>query len=87
MRGFAPGGIGARDISDPSNLAANGLGGTTYFGGSVEVQFPIFGVPKEIGLQGAVFTDAGTLFGYQGQTNFSSVARLRDCPPPPAARP
>ena len=33
VRGFAPGGIGPRDISDPHNIAANGLGGTTYFGG------------------------------------------------------
>ena len=32
------------------------------------MQFPIFGLPKEIGLKGAFFADAGTLFGYQGQT-------------------
>ncbi len=62
VRGFAPSGIGPRDESgDP---AANALGGTTYFGGSLEVQFPIFGLPREIGLKGAVFADAGTLFGY-----------------------
>ena len=71
VRGFAPGGMGPRDISDPSNLAGNGLGGTTYFGASAELQFPIFGLPKEVGLKGAIFADAGTLFGYQGQTNFS----------------
>ncbi len=71
VRGFAPGGIGPRDISDPNSIAANGLGGTTYFGGTAEVQFPIFGVPKEIGLKGAVFADAGTLFGFQSQTNFA----------------
>ena len=71
VRGFAPGGIGPRDISDPNNIAANGLGGTTYFGGTAEVQFPIWGLPREIGLKGAVFVDAGTLFGYQSQTNFA----------------
>ncbi len=71
IRGFAPGGIGPRDISDPNNIAANALGGTTYFGGTAEVQFPIFGIPREIGLKGAVFVDAGTLFGYQSQTNFA----------------
>jgi outer membrane protein insertion porin family len=80
VRGFAPGGLGARDISDPSNLASNGLGGTTYVGGTLEVQFPIFGVPKEIGLRGAVFTDAGTLFGYHGQTDFSNVLGYSYCP-------
>jgi outer membrane protein insertion porin family len=82
VRGFAPGGIGPRDITDPVNLAANGLGGTTYFGGSAELQFPIFGLPKEIGLKGAIFADAGDLFGYQGQTNFASVTGYTYCPSP-----
>ena len=76
VRGFAPGGIGPRDISDPTNLQAAGLGGTTYFGGTAEVQFPIFGLPREIGLKGAIFADAGTLFGYRGATNFSPLLGL-----------
>ena len=73
VRGFAPGGIGPRDISDPNNIAANGLGGTTYFGGSAEIQFPLFGLPREVGLRGALFADAGTLFGFSGNTNFSNL--------------
>ena len=73
VRGFAPGGLGARDVSDIYNIAGNGLGGTTYFGASGEVQFPLFGLPKELGLRGALFVDAGTLYGYQGQTNFSTL--------------
>jgi outer membrane protein insertion porin family len=73
VRGFAPGGLGPRDITDSYNLAGNGLGGTTYFGGSAEIQFPIFGLPREVGLKGAIFADAGTLFGYSGQTDFSSL--------------
>ena len=76
VRGFAPGGMGPRDISDLNNLSGNGLGGSTYFGGTLEVQFPLFGVPREIGLKGAVFADAGTLFGYHGATNFSSLLNL-----------
>ena len=63
VRGFAPGGLGPRDISDPYNSTANALGGTTYYGASAEVQFPIFGLPKEVGLRGAVFVDTGALFG------------------------
>ncbi len=71
VRGFAPSGIGPRDIAvDPRN---NALGGTTYFGGTTEVQFPIFGMPRELGMKGAVFADAGTLFGYDGKTDFSSL--------------
>jgi outer membrane protein insertion porin family len=69
VRGFAPGGIGPRDISfDPRN---GSIGGTTYYGASAEVQFPIFGLPREIGMRGAVFADAGTLFNYAGQTRFA----------------
>lgn len=64
VRGFAPSGIGPRDVlNDPT---ANALGGATYFGGSVEVQFPIWGLPRDLGLRGAVFADAGTLFDYDG---------------------
>ncbi len=66
VRGFASSGIGPRDLStDPSTGA---LGGTTYFGGSLEVQFPIWGLPRELGLKGALFVDAGTLFNYDGGT-------------------
>ena len=77
VRGFAPGGLGPRDVSYLGNLQAAGLGGTTYFGGTAEVQFPIFGLPKEIGLKGALFSDAGTLFGYNGQTNFGALQGLQ----------
>ncbi len=68
VRGFAPGGIGPRDL-----FTNAGLGGTTYVGASAEVQFPIFGLPKELGLRGALFADVGTLFGYKGRTNFGAV--------------
>jgi outer membrane protein insertion porin family len=71
VRGFAPGGIGPRDISDFTNTKGNGIGGTKYVGGSLEAQFPIWGLPRELGLKGAVFADAGTLFDYRGRTNFS----------------
>ncbi|HZH12567.1 MAG TPA: outer membrane protein assembly factor BamA [Microvirga sp.] len=70
VRGFATNGLGPRDISSP-DANANAIGGTTYFGGSLEVQFPIFGLPRDLGLKGAVFADAGTLYGYEGPTQFS----------------
>jgi outer membrane protein insertion porin family len=66
VRGFAPGGLGPRDISNPFSWRGNSLGGTNYIGGSLEVQFPIWGLPKDIGLRGALFADAGTLWGYHG---------------------
>ncbi|MBO0733231.1 MAG: outer membrane protein assembly factor BamA [Methylocapsa sp.] len=73
VRGFAPFGIGPRDISlGPfgTNSQGNPLGGTKYWGASAEVQFPLAFVPRDLGLKGAVFFDAGSLFGYQGKTIF-----------------
>jgi len=71
VRGFAPNGIGPRDISSLDSRA-NAVGGTTYFGGTLEVQFPIWGLPRELGLKGAIFADAGTLYGYEGPTTFNT---------------
>ncbi len=73
VRGFAPSGIGPRDVSAGVDPAGNPLGGTEYFGASLESQFPLYGVPRDLGLKGAVFFDAGTLFGYRGQTNFANI--------------
>ncbi|HZY22749.1 MAG TPA: BamA/TamA family outer membrane protein, partial [Beijerinckiaceae bacterium] len=69
VRGFAPSGIGPRDISS-SDSNSNAIGGTTYYGASLEAQFPIPFIPRELGLKGAVFADAGTLFGYKGPRGF-----------------
>lgn len=73
VRGFAPSGIGPRDVASPALSRTAALGGTSYFGGSLEVQFPIPLLPREIGLRGAVFADAGTLFNFDGgrATNFA----------------
>jgi outer membrane protein insertion porin family len=76
VRGFAPGGIGARDISYGTGSLSNGLGGTKYAGVSTEIQFPLFGMPRDLGLKGALFADAGTIFGYEGKTNLSELVGL-----------
>ncbi|RBP09711.1 Beta-barrel assembly machine subunit BamA [Roseiarcus fermentans] len=80
VRGFAPGGIGPRDVASSNNITGSAIGGTTYYGASAEVDFPIFGLPKEIGLKGALFADAGNLIGYSGQTNFASFLGYTYCP-------
>src|SRR5215471_623353 len=66
VRGFASSGIGPRDLTVGTNLDA--LGGTLYWGATAEVQFPIWGVPKDLGVRLAVFADAGSLWNYQGPT-------------------
>ncbi|MDQ0447601.1 outer membrane protein insertion porin family [Methylobacterium aerolatum] len=69
VRGFAPNGIGPRDVGI-ADSRSNAIGGSTYIGGTLEVQFPLYGVPRDLGLKGALFADAGTLFGYNGRRNF-----------------
>jgi len=69
VRGFATSGIGPRDIATLDNRG-NAIGGTSYIGASLEVQFPIWGLPRDLGLKGAIFADAGTLFGYKGPRAF-----------------
>ena len=66
VRGFAPVGIGPRDITTGTYMDA--LGGTKYWGASAELQMPFWFLPKEIGLKGAIYADAGSLFDYQGAT-------------------
>jgi outer membrane protein insertion porin family len=61
IRGFARAGIGPRDGTPGFN--GDALGGTTYVAASAEVEFPLFGVPEDLGFKGAVFADAGTVFG------------------------
>jgi outer membrane protein insertion porin family len=60
IRGFAPSGIGPRDMTP--GFRQDALGGTTYVGGTAELQFPVPYVPEDLGFKGALFADAGTLF-------------------------
>lgn len=56
LRGFENSGIGPRVDGDA-------LGGTTYFTASVEANFPLPLFPQDMNIRGAVFADAGTLYG------------------------
>jgi outer membrane protein insertion porin family len=60
VRGFAFSGFGPRDT-----LSANqdALGGRMYFATTAELLFQIPGLPQDFGLRGAVFADAGSLWG------------------------
>jgi outer membrane protein insertion porin family len=69
IRGFAPNGIGPRDINPFGTMDA--LGGTKYWGASAELQMPFWFLPKEVGLKGAVYADAGGLYDYQGPTTWT----------------
>ena len=71
VRGFAPNGIGPRDTNPLTTQ--DSVGGTRYWGATAELQVPFFFLPKEIGLKGAVFADAGSLSGYKGPTSLAST--------------
>ena len=60
VRGFAVAGYGPRDT-----LSANkdALGGRMFYATTAELLFQIPGVPQDFGLRGAVFADAGSLWG------------------------
>jgi outer membrane protein insertion porin family len=68
VRGFEPAGFGPRDLTNP--LRQDALGGTMYWGASVEAQAPFTFLPKDVGLKGAVFADAGSLWDYKGPTSW-----------------
>lgn len=68
VRGFQPSGIGPRDLTPLTSNDA--VGGTNFWGASVEFQTPLFFLPKEIGIKAAVFADSGSLWGYKGPTFF-----------------
>ncbi|MGQ3675752.1 outer membrane protein assembly factor BamA [Xanthobacter sp. TB0139] len=87
VRGFAPSGIGPRDVAPCASSNAGtpayfnciennstALGGTLYWGVSAEVQFPLSFLPKDMGLKAAVFVDAGSVYDYNGSTIFPDVA-------------
>jgi outer membrane protein insertion porin family len=59
IRGFAPYGIGPRSML----ASALPVGGKHFAAATAEVQFPLPIVPDDFGLKGAIFADAGTLFG------------------------
>jgi outer membrane protein insertion porin family len=66
VRGFAPLGLGPRDMTVGTTNDA--LGGTMFWGTSVEFQTPLYFLPKDFGLKFATFADAGSLWGYRGPT-------------------
>ena len=58
IRGFNTSGFGPRD-----RLTGDALGGDTFWATTAEVRFPLPFIPEEIGMGGAIFADAGSLFG------------------------
>jgi outer membrane protein insertion porin family len=78
IRGFDRAGYGPRDAcANPvtnhriSNCRKDPLGGQIYWATTAEVRFPFPYIPDSIGMQGAVFVDAGSLFDPSGSATNS----------------
>jgi outer membrane protein insertion porin family len=69
VRGFAPYGIGPRDVSTTTSTY-DALGGTMYWGVTAELQYPLPFAPKDFGMKVAAFADAGSVWDYQGITSY-----------------
>lgn len=63
FRGFQYAGMGPRTVNS-SGSASGGdiIGGKTYYVGTLEYTFPL-GLPKELGINGILFSDNGTVKG------------------------
>ena len=82
IRGFQLAGYGPRDAcEDPSTgqhissftCQRDPLGGQIYWAATAEARFPLPGVPDNLGMQGAVFVDAGSLFDPSGIATKAAV--------------
>jgi outer membrane protein insertion porin family len=87
VRGFAPAGIGPRDLSR-FQLTGTGdaLGGSLYWGASFEVQTPLYFLPKDSGVKIAAYADAGSLWNYVGPTSWAATGETLSgsiCAAPP----
>jgi len=84
VRGFAPNGFGPRDLT-PGTTEDN-VGGTSYYGVTLEFQTPVPNLPKDVGLRFAVFSDAGNVWNFTGPTQnipgfFGQTIQLADTGP------
>jgi outer membrane protein insertion porin family len=73
IRGFDRAGYGPRDACEnPSsgkrinNCSRDALGGEVFWATTAELRFPLPFLPDNLGMQGAVFVDAGSLFSPSG---------------------
>jgi outer membrane protein insertion porin family len=73
IRGFKRAGYGPRDACESPttgkrvpNCSRDSLGGEMFWATTAEVRFPIPYIPESIGMQGAVFVDAGSLWQASG---------------------
>ncbi|MGF1640770.1 MAG: outer membrane protein assembly factor BamA [Rhodospirillales bacterium] len=60
LRGFATDGVGPRDVTTD-----DALGGEFFYTGTVQLSFPFFGLPDELGIRSRIFSDFGSAWKLQ----------------------
>jgi outer membrane protein insertion porin family len=78
VRGFQPAGIGPRDITP--GTSNDNIGGTMYWGASLEFQYPFYFLPKDAGFRGAIFLDSGSVWGYKAETQNPATGEINNLP-------
>lgn len=80
FRGFEFAGMGPRVLNSNSFFGTDVLGGKTYYVGTAEFMFPL-GLPKELGINGILFSDNGTVKGVdnisRGNSEIADSGSLR----------
>ncbi|MDP1699840.1 MAG: outer membrane protein assembly factor BamA [Aestuariivirga sp.] len=71
FRGFAQSGVGPRQIGNDGDTDA--IGAQSYAIATAELTFPV-GLPEQWGIEGAAFTDFGTVFGSPEESVAKGVA-------------
>jgi len=66
FRGFAQSGVGPRQIRNDGD-GTDAIGAQSYAIATAELTFPV-GLPEQWGIEGATFTDFGTVFGTPEET-------------------
>jgi outer membrane protein insertion porin family len=64
VRGFDRAGYGPRDP-----LSGDAIGGQNYWATTAELRFPLPFIPEDLGISGAAFADAGSLWGVPDDIN------------------
>jgi len=75
VRGFAPAGLGARDPS-----TGDSLGGKNFYCATAEIRFPLPFIPEDMGFSGAVFADAGSVWGTDAVALGNQYLASHGCP-------
>lgn len=80
VRGFNRAGFGPRDLA-----TGDAIGGKTFYAATAEVRYPFPFLPDDLGVKGAVFVDAGSLFSINESSKSINGKADPTCPSCPIA--